>query len=51
MYYSLDYKTQVTIILSRRNVPLKQFYYRIPENKLFKFTRLVRNSIAKLLNL
>jgi hypothetical protein len=50
MYSSSDHETQVTIIPSRGNIPLEQFYFRIPESELDKFAGLVKNSIANLID-
>jgi hypothetical protein len=41
IYYTLDYKVQVTVILSREKVLLKQVHYRILKAKLSTFLALV----------
>ena len=41
IYYMLDHKVQVTVILSRRKVLLKQAYYHILKSKLNTFLTLV----------
>jgi hypothetical protein len=50
MYSGLDYETWVTIIPSQGNVPLEQFHFRVLELELDKFARLVKNSVANLID-
>ena len=48
MHSGSDHKTQVTIIPGCGNVPREQFPYRVPEDKLPKFARLIQNGMAQL---
>jgi hypothetical protein len=41
IHYVSDHKVQVTVILGRGKVPLKQVHYRIPEAELSTFSALV----------
>jgi hypothetical protein len=41
IHYALDHKVQVTVILGREKVLLKQVYYYIPEAELSTFLALV----------
>jgi hypothetical protein len=41
MHYASDYKVQVTVILGRGKVLLKQVHYCIPETELSTFSALV----------
>jgi hypothetical protein len=41
IYYTLDHKVQVTVILSKEKVLLKQVYYYILKAKLSTFLALV----------
>src|ERR1700712_5793267 len=48
MHCGSDHETQVTTIPSQGQVPLDQFYYRVPETELAKFAGLVENRVARL---
>jgi hypothetical protein len=48
IYCGSDYETQITVISSRGREPLDQFYYKVLEEELGKFTGLVKNSVATL---
>ena len=48
MHYRLDYKTQVTVLPSRSNIPTLQYQYRVIEAKLGKFISLVEIGVLAL---
>jgi hypothetical protein len=50
MHSGSDHETQVTIIPGWGNVPLEQFHFRVPKPELNKFARLVKNSVANLID-
>jgi hypothetical protein len=49
MHYALNHEVQVTVILGRGKVLLKQAYYCISEAELSTFLALVQASVALLL--
>jgi hypothetical protein len=49
IYYALNYKVQVIVILGRRKVLLKQIYYYILKAKLNTFLALIQASVTLLL--